>query len=246
MKNKTCMFMSIAAAALAAYASFGATVVGDGIKDPLEELFANPPKEAHAGAWWHWMGGQVTKAGIEKDLDWFVRMGITSATIFGMADATVPWAKRIANVPTGGMRPYDDEWWRLVKFACAEGKKRGIDIGLQLSAIITPVVLLWYIFTELGSIAEDGSFEAFVERILSNKVSFEDMTVKYESENKAFDVKYSEHFKINGEVVNTDYARYESPYVNGKVERFSETIEFSFGGKKLTLNYKNGTREEQK
>ena len=131
MKNKTCMFMSIAAAALAAYASFGATVVGDGIKDPLEELFANPPKEAHAGAWWHWMGGQVTKAGIEKDLDWFCRMGITSATIFGMADATVPWAKRIANVPTGGLRPYDDEWWRLVKFACAEGKKRGINIGLH-------------------------------------------------------------------------------------------------------------------
>lgn len=32
----------------------------------------------------------------------------------------------------------------------------GIDIGLQLSAIITPVVLLWYIFTELGSIAENA------------------------------------------------------------------------------------------
>lgn len=96
-----------------------------------QEVFRDPPREAHAGVWWHWMGGQVTKAGIEKDLDWFVRMGITSATIFGMADATVPWAKRIANVPTGGMHPYDDEWWRLVKFACAEGKKRGIDIGLH-------------------------------------------------------------------------------------------------------------------
>ena len=33
MKSKTGMFMSIAAAALAAYASFGATVVDDGIKD---------------------------------------------------------------------------------------------------------------------------------------------------------------------------------------------------------------------
>ena len=127
--------MACACAACAAdvitYEEFGATVVDDGIKDPLEELFANPPKEAHAGAWWHWMGGQVTKEGIEKDLDWFVRMGITSATIFGMADATVPLAKRIANIPTGGLRPYDDEWWRLVKFACAEGKKRGIDIGLH-------------------------------------------------------------------------------------------------------------------
>ena len=97
--------------------------------DP-HSAFLNPPKEAHAGVWWHWMGGQVTREGIEKDLDWFVRMGITSATIFGMADSTVPWAKRIANIPTG-IHPYENEWWRLVKFACAEGKKRGIDIGLH-------------------------------------------------------------------------------------------------------------------
>ena len=95
-----------------------------------QEVFLNPPKEAHAGVWWHWMGGQVSREGIEKDLDWFSRMGITSVTIFGMADTTVPWAKRIANIPTG-IHPYDDEWWALVKFACAEGKKRGIDIGLH-------------------------------------------------------------------------------------------------------------------
>ena len=95
-----------------------------------QEVFLSPPKEAQTGVWWHWMGGQVSKEGIEKDLDWFVRMGISSATIFGMADATVPWAKRIADIPTG-IHPYDDEWWRLVKFACAEGRKRGIDIGLH-------------------------------------------------------------------------------------------------------------------
>jgi hypothetical protein len=86
-----------------------------------QEVFLSPPKEAQTGVWWHWMGGQVSKEGIEKDLDWFVRMGISSATIFGMADATVPWAKRIADIPTG-IHPYDDEWWRLVKFACAEAK----------------------------------------------------------------------------------------------------------------------------
>jgi len=101
-----------------------------GVPDP-QMAFENPPKEAHAGVWWHWMGAQVTKDGIEKDLDWFGRMGITSATIFGMADSTVPWAKRIADVPTGGLRPYSDAWWRLVAFACEEGKKRGIDIGIH-------------------------------------------------------------------------------------------------------------------
>lgn len=32
----------------------------------------------------------------------------------------------------------------------------GINIGIELSAVITPIVLLWYIFTELGSIAENA------------------------------------------------------------------------------------------
>ena len=32
----------------------------------------------------------------------------------------------------------------------------GIHIGIELSAVITPIVLLWYIFTELGSIAENA------------------------------------------------------------------------------------------
>ena len=32
----------------------------------------------------------------------------------------------------------------------------GINIGIQLSAVITPIVLLWYIITELGSVAENA------------------------------------------------------------------------------------------
>lgn len=135
--------------------------------DP-QSVFKNPPKEAHAGVWWHWMGGQVTKDGIEKDLDWFSRMGITSATIFGMADSTVPWAKRIANIPTGGLHPYDDEWWRLVKFACAEGKKRGIDIGLHNcpgytstgGKWIPPRLAMRKLVFDVNDLAKDISLEA--------------------------------------------------------------------------------------
>lgn len=32
----------------------------------------------------------------------------------------------------------------------------GLHIGIELSAVITPIVLLWYIITELGSIAENA------------------------------------------------------------------------------------------
>ena len=97
--------------------------------------------------------------------------------------------------------------------------------------------------TELGSVEECGSFEAFVAKALSNKCEYSDMTVCYESGDKTFDVKYSEYFKLNGEVVDTNYARYESDYVQGKVERKAEIIELSFGGRTLKLDYKNGLRE---
>ena len=96
-----------------------------------EEVFRNPPREAHVGVWWHWMGSQVTEEGIRKDLDWFQRMGVFSATVFGMADSCTPWARRIGNVPTDGLRPFDERWWKLFAFACREGKRRGIDIGLH-------------------------------------------------------------------------------------------------------------------
>ena len=97
--------------------------------------------------------------------------------------------------------------------------------------------------TELGSVAEWGSFEAFVSAMLQNGSSFADMQVCYSSGEKSFDVKYNSHFKINGETVDTDYARYESDYVDGAVERKADTIAFTFNGKSLVLNYKEGRRE---
>ena len=97
---------------------------------------------------------------------------------------------------------------------------------------------------ELGCI-EDGSFDEFVDKMLANSFEYEDMTVTYKTANKTFDVKYSEHFKLNGEVVNTNYARYESAYVDGKVERGAKVIEISFGGWELILNYDAGSREER-
>ena len=97
--------------------------------------------------------------------------------------------------------------------------------------------------TELGCSADNGSFEAFVSRMLSNGCEYKDNTVLYESAGKSFEVKYAEYFKLNGQKVDTDYARYESAYVSESVERKAEVIEFSFNGKTLTLNYNEKTRE---
>ena len=98
--------------------------------------------------------------------------------------------------------------------------------------------------TEVSSVSQDGSFAAFVARMLGNAMSFGDLTVQYTTADKTFDVQFADHFRLNGQNVDTDYARFENDYVPQAVERKAETITFSFGGKTLVLNFQAGTREE--
>ncbi len=42
----------------------------------LESGFQTPPNSAKPRVWWHWMSGNITKAGIKADLAWMKRVGI--------------------------------------------------------------------------------------------------------------------------------------------------------------------------
>jgi hypothetical protein len=100
------------------------------VEDP-EQVFMRPPESAKPGVWWHWMGCNVTKTGITRDLEEFKKSGIGMATIFGMADVCSPWAAHIENSPTDGLIAFTDPWWEMVRHAAAEGKRLGIDVGLH-------------------------------------------------------------------------------------------------------------------
>lgn len=50
--------------------------------DPLKAGFANPPASALPQVWWHWMNGNVSKAGIQLDLEWMRRVGIGGFQLF--------------------------------------------------------------------------------------------------------------------------------------------------------------------
>ena len=125
---KRLVLLWAATSALAGFAAGGDLSVGAA---DVQEVFENPPAKAHTGVWWHWMGSQVTEAGIVADLDYFRRVGISSATIFGMTDVCTPWAKAIPGSPHDGLLPFSDAWWKLVKFACVEAGKRGIELGIH-------------------------------------------------------------------------------------------------------------------
>ncbi len=45
-------------------------------QNPLLQNFQTPPNAAKPRVWWHWMNGNITKDGIQKDLDWMKQVGI--------------------------------------------------------------------------------------------------------------------------------------------------------------------------
>jgi len=54
--------------------------------DALREGFAAPPLAVRPGVSWPWMNGNVTKDGIDKDLGWMHRVGISSV---GLGSASI-------------------------------------------------------------------------------------------------------------------------------------------------------------
>ncbi|MBP2673077.1 MAG: Alpha-L-arabinofuranosidase precursor, partial [candidate division NC10 bacterium] len=44
--------------------------------DELERGFLDPPDSARPRVWWHWMNGNISREGIQADLEWMKRIGI--------------------------------------------------------------------------------------------------------------------------------------------------------------------------
>ena len=96
---------------------------------------------------------------------------------------------------------------------------------------------------EAGSINEDGSFKDFYSRILNNLVEFDDdkLVLKYTSQNRNLTLTYNSKFMVNGKSINTEYDRFDSPYI--KAKRKADKMEFRFNGKYLSLDFENLVRE---
>ena len=97
--------------------------------------------------------------------------------------------------------------------------------------------------TELSSESEDGSFDNFKQRILNNPILFQGMSVEYKSNGIALRSEYTRQFTVNSIPVLVEYRRYENDYVpDGFIPRKPATIEFSFKGHGLLLNFYENIR----
>ncbi|MDF1571478.1 MAG: hypothetical protein P1P82_07680 [Bacteroidales bacterium] len=97
--------------------------------------------------------------------------------------------------------------------------------------------------TEAGSATEDGDFGTFTRRILENPVTFNrkkrDLT--YISRGKTYKLTFGKDFSLDGDVVNTQYPRYDAPYA--KAEKKDPTLTFEHNGESLFLDFENLVRK---
>ena len=89
--------------------------------DLMESGFQNPPDTAKPNTWWHWMNGNITKAGITADLEAMKQIGLGGATIVNV-DCSIPRG----NVPF--MSP---EWREDFKFAISEADRLGFKLCVE-------------------------------------------------------------------------------------------------------------------
>lgn len=94
--------------------------------DNLAAGFAVPPASARPHVWWHWMNGNVTKDGIEKDLEWMKRVGIGGLQNFD-ANLTTP---QVVPQRLVYMTP---EWKDAFRFAAEKAEALGLELAIAAS-----------------------------------------------------------------------------------------------------------------
>src|SRR5476649_1893884 len=89
--------------------------------DSLETGFLNPPDSAKPQTWWHWMNGNITKAGITADLEAMKQIGLGGATIVNVD----------SGIPRGPVNFMSPEWRDDFKFAVQEADRLGLKLCVE-------------------------------------------------------------------------------------------------------------------
>ena len=89
--------------------------------DPLETGFCYPPDSAKPQTWWHWMNGNITKAGITADLEAMKQIGLGGATIVNVD----------CGIPRGPVDFMSPAWREDFKFAVQEANRLGLELCVE-------------------------------------------------------------------------------------------------------------------
>ena len=92
-------------------------------QEELNKNFLTPPAAAKPRVWWHWMNGNITKEGIQKDLEWMDRSGIGGLMNF---DANL-FTPVVVKQKLAYMTP---EWKDAFKFTTELAKQKNLELAI--------------------------------------------------------------------------------------------------------------------
>ncbi len=92
-------------------------------QEDLYKNFNTPPAAAKPRVWWHWMNGNITKEGIQKDLEWMDRSGIGGLMNF---DANL-FTPVVVKQKLAYMTP---EWKDAFKFTTELAKQKKLELAI--------------------------------------------------------------------------------------------------------------------
>lgn len=95
--------------------------------DTLEQGFRSPPDAAKPRTWWHWTGGNVTKEGITKDLEWMKRVGLGGCQLADVSSGSGQTVEK--KIEFGS-----PEWLDAVRHAASEAQRLGLELTIFSSA----------------------------------------------------------------------------------------------------------------
>src|SRR5450432_3438123 len=100
-----------------------ATMASAQAADPLAVGFKIPPESARPRTWWHWTNGNVTEAGITKDLEWMKRSGIGGFQLVDVASGNGQVVEPKINFGT-------EEWYHAVKHSAELAKQLDLEMSI--------------------------------------------------------------------------------------------------------------------
>ena len=104
---------------LLTFAALLALTLGAGAQT-LESGFQNPPRSAKPYTWWHWMNGNISKAGVTADLEAMAKAGMGGVQAFNIS------------IMTQGPVGYgSDEWYDITNHAIKECERLGLEFDMH-------------------------------------------------------------------------------------------------------------------
>jgi hypothetical protein len=89
--------------------------------DPLAAGFAAPPVDARPMTWMHWMNGNITQAGMTRDMEALADAGVGGVLIFSVS----------RGMPEGKVRFNSDEYRAIAAHSVKEADRLGLTIGFH-------------------------------------------------------------------------------------------------------------------